>query len=81
MKHVTIGTSFSRAVRNWYQFVTRCEELVPIFQGVKFAKCEICGSTKVSIMLNGLKNYIYLKLKEFPQFKMGWVYLYMYMIC
>ena len=29
----------------WYQFFTRCEELVPIFHNVKFAKCEICGST------------------------------------
>ena len=25
----------------WYQFLTRCEELVPIFHGVKFAKWEI----------------------------------------
>ena len=31
--------------RNWYQFFTRCEKLVPIFHSVKFAKCEICGST------------------------------------
>ena len=29
----------------WYQFFTRCEELVPIFHGEKFAKCQICGST------------------------------------
>ena len=27
---------------------THCEELVTIFHGVKFAKCEICGSTKLS---------------------------------
>ena len=32
-------------VTYWYQLFTRCEELVPIFHSVKFAKCEICGST------------------------------------
>ena len=34
-------------VKYWYQFFMRCEELVPIFHSVKFAKCEICGSTKL----------------------------------
>ena len=33
-------------VMYWCQFFTRCEELVPIFHSVKFAKCEICGLTK-----------------------------------
>ena len=33
-------------VAYWYKFFTCCEELVPIFYGVKFAKCEICGSTQ-----------------------------------
>ena len=32
--------------QNVYQFLNCCEELVPIFHGVKFAKYEICGSTK-----------------------------------
>ena len=36
-------------------FFTHCEELVPIFHGRKFAKCEICGSTKVAI--SGLNYY------------------------
>ena len=31
----------------WYQFFTCCEESVPIFHSVKFAKCKICGSTKL----------------------------------
>ena len=42
-------------LKYWYEtcdvFVpifTRCEELVPIFHCVKFAKCEICGSTERS---------------------------------
>ena len=35
-------------VTNWNQFFKRCEELVPIFHGVKFAKYEICGSTYTS---------------------------------
>ena len=44
--------AFSQNVKYWYEIrdvlvpiFTRCEELVPIFHGVKFAKCEICGST------------------------------------
>ena len=32
-------------VTYWYQFFTRCEELVPIFHSEKFAKFEICGLT------------------------------------
>ena len=34
-------------VTYWHQYSTCCEELVPIFHGVKFAKCEICGSTRL----------------------------------
>ena len=29
--------------------ISRCEELVAIFHSVKFAKCEICSSTKRSM--------------------------------
>ena len=29
----------------------RCEELVPIFHSVKFAKCEICGSRMLKLIL------------------------------
>ena len=32
-----------KSVTYWYQFFTRCEELVPILHGVKFTKCEIYG--------------------------------------
>ena len=43
---------------HWYKSLTSCEELVPIFHNVKFAKCEICGSTmhtciKVNVMTLG----------------------------
>ena len=34
-----------KSMTYWYQFFTRCEELVPILLGVKFTKCEIYGST------------------------------------
>ena len=44
LSHVrNIGMKF---VTYLYQFFTRCEELAPIFQGVKFTKCEIYGSTQ-----------------------------------
>ena len=36
-------------VRYWCQFFTCSEELVPIFPGVKFSKCEIRGSARLSI--------------------------------
>ena len=36
-----------KSVTYWYQFFTAREELVPIRHGVKFTKCEICGSTKL----------------------------------
>ena len=35
-----------KCVTYWYQIFTCCEELVPIFHGVKFANCKICGSTR-----------------------------------
>ena len=48
---------FSQNVKYWYEIrdvlvpiFTRCEELVSFFHGVKFAKCEICGSTKPTIL-------------------------------
>ena len=43
-------------VTYWYQFFTHCEELVPIFHGVKFAKCEICGLTKLLRSLSSPQN-------------------------
>ena len=33
-----------KSVTNLYQFFTRCDELVPILQGVKFTMCEIYSS-------------------------------------
>ena len=39
-----IGTKY---LTYWSQFFTCCEELVPIIHGVN-AKCEICGSTRLS---------------------------------
>ena len=51
MKEVTISKGV-RTLQYWYQFFTRCEELVPIFHIVKYAKCEICGSTFVRALLN-----------------------------
>ena len=45
-------------VTYWYQFFTRCKELVPIFHSVKFAKCEICGSTGLQCHLSLLKDIV-----------------------
>ena len=49
------NAQISQNVKYWYELCdvfapifTRCEELVPIYHSVKFAKCEICGSTKLS---------------------------------
>ena len=36
-------------VTYWYQLFICCEELVPIYHGVKFAKCEIWGSTMLAL--------------------------------
>ena len=68
-----------KCVTYWYQFFARCEELVPIFHGVKFATCKICGSTEhllsvtifimhVRILRNGryadADDTLYLNLNE-----------------
>ena len=45
-------------VTYWYQFFTRCKELVPIFHSVKFAKCENCGSTGLQCHLSRLKDIV-----------------------
>ena len=52
-------------VTYWYQFFTSCEELVPILQGVKFSKCEICGSTELTNLFNvsSLCNHGFFKHK------------------
>ena len=59
---ILVRAHFSQNVRYWYEICdvlvpifTRCEELVPIFHGVKFAKCEICGLTQ-HVLLNKLTN-------------------------
>ena len=48
---ILLHAHFSQNVKYWYEvrdvlvpIFTRCEELIPIFHGVKFANCEICGS-------------------------------------
>ena len=50
---ISLRAHFSQSMKYWYEIsyvlvpiLTRCEELVPIFHGVKFAECEICGSTE-----------------------------------
>ena len=50
---ISLRAQISQNVKYWYeicdvlvQVFMRCEEMVPIFHSVKFAKCEICGSTK-----------------------------------
>ena len=48
-------------VTYWYQFLTRCEELVPIFHGVKFAKCERISSDKASTLPKRDVRFILLK--------------------
>ena len=40
-----------KSVTYWYQFFTRCEDLVPILHGVKFTECEIYSSVRL------LQNY------------------------
>ena len=53
---ILVRAHFSQNVKYLYEIrdilvpiFTRCEELVRIFHDVKFAKCEICGSTKPTI--------------------------------
>ena len=57
-------------VTYWYQFFERCEELVPIFHSVKFAKCEICGSTQHPLNGNGLVHLIIVGISV----RLKWVY-------
>ena len=52
---ISLRKQISQNVNNWYEICdvlipifTHCEELVPIVHSVKFAKCEICGSTQLS---------------------------------
>ena len=49
---ILLRAYFSQNVKYWFEIhhllvpvFTRCEELVPIVHGVRFVKCEICGST------------------------------------
>ena len=42
------------SMKNWYQFFTRCEELIPDLNGVKFTKREIYSSS----VLNRSVSYI-----------------------
>ena len=46
-----------KSVTYWYQFFTRCEELVPIIHGMKFTKCEIYDSTQLTLFL--YRNHIF----------------------
>ena len=43
---ISLRAQISQNVKYWYGI---CDVLVPIFHSVKFAKCEICGSTKHSV--------------------------------
>ena len=51
----SLRAQISQNVNYWYEicdvFFTRCEQLVPIFHNVKFAKCEICGATRLNVLL------------------------------
>ena len=55
---ISLRAQISQNVKYWYEICDvlvpifmRGEELVPIFHSVKFAKCEICGSTKLPTTL------------------------------
>ena len=54
----SLCAQISQNVTYWYQFFTRCKELVPIFHSVKFVKCEICGSTGLQCHLSPLKDIV-----------------------
>ena len=58
-------------VAYWYQFFTRCEELVPIFHSVKFAKCEICGSTQPYPQFNRGANFVFVAACEYFIFSLN----------
>ena len=62
---ISLCAQISQNVKYWYEkcdvlvpFFTRCKELVPIFHSVKFAKCEICGSTGLQCHLSPLKDIV-----------------------
>ena len=61
MLHIfSLRAQISQNVKYWYEI---CDILVPILHSVKFAKCEICGSTKP---LTPLDNHVlYTKLEQF----------------
>ena len=41
---ISLRAQISQNVKYWYEI---CDVLVPILHSVKFAKCEICGSTRL----------------------------------
>ena len=43
---ISLRAQISQNVKYWYEI---CDILVPILHSVKFAKCEICGSTGLII--------------------------------
>ena len=59
-----------------YQFFTRCEELVQIFHGVKFAKCAICGSTVLSCLFvtfaYGVLGQVWYLIVSIPDLCLHW---------
>ena len=55
---ISLHAQISQNVKYWHEtcdvlvpIFTRGKELVPIFHSVKFAKCEICGSTNLPTTL------------------------------
>ena len=63
---ISLRAHFAQNVKYRYEIrdvlvpiFTRCEELEPIFHVVKFAKCEICGSTVRSLGIMLCHHFIY----------------------
>ena len=61
---ISLCAQVSQNVKYWYEkcdvlvpIFTRCKELVPIFHSVKFAKCEICGSTGLQCHLSPAQGH------------------------
>ena len=46
---ISLRAQISQNVKYWYEI---CDVLVPILQGVEFAKCETCGSTELTNLFN-----------------------------
>ena len=44
---ISLRAQISQNVIYWFEI---CDVLVPIFHSIKFAKCEICGSTKPKVI-------------------------------